>query len=122
MSIDGLWTIQLSETEEFYDQMQVGQQINRGGNLVLTNGQVLGGGMSYYYTGHYTSSGNTVSLQVTCTRYNDLTDGVFGDYDEATFSLSGTIDDEKMTLHGFLEEDKNKMIFIKAIKQADIFS
>lgn len=122
MSVDGLWTIQLSETEEFYDQMQVGQQINRGGNLVLINNQVLGGGMSYYYTGKYQTSGNTVSLHVKCTRYNDLTDGVFGDYGEAHFALSGTIDDEKMTLHGFLEEDKNKMVFIEAVKQADIFS
>ncbi len=122
MSAEGLWTIQLSETEEFYEQMQVGEQVNRGGNLVLINGQVLGGGISYFYTGIYVEEGDSISMKVKCKRYNDLTAGVFGDYDEASFSLSGTIADEKMKLHGFLEEDKNKMVYIEAEKKADIFS
>jgi hypothetical protein len=120
MSVEGLWTIQFSETEEFYENLQVSEEINRGGTLVFTKNKVFGGGISYYFTGSYESGNSTISMIITATRYNDLVPGSFGDPNEAVISLSGTISDDKMKLHGFLEIDKNKMIFIEAHKRAEI--
>jgi hypothetical protein len=116
----GLWTIQFSETEEFYDNLQVGEVINRGGTLVLSDGKVFGGGISYYFTGSYEPGNATITMSLTASRYNDLAPGIFGDDTAGQFSLTGTINDDKMKLHGFLESDKNKMLFIEAKKRSDI--
>ena len=100
--------------------MQVGEEINRGGTFILTDNQVFGGGISYYFTGSYESGKSTVSMTITAKRYNDLVPGIFDDATEGSISLSGTINGNKMKLHGYLENDKNKMIFIEAQKRAEI--
>ena len=120
MAAEGLWTVQFSETEEFYDNLQVGEQINRGGIIVLTNSKVFGGGISYYFTGSYESGGSTISIKLTATRYNEIVSGMFENDTGGRISLSGTINDNKMKLHGYLENDKNKMIYIEAHKRSDI--
>jgi hypothetical protein len=120
MSVEGLWTIQFSETEEFYDNIQVGEELNLGGVFVLTNNKVFGGGISFYYTGTYEATKATISLKIKSKRYNDLVPGAFGQTNEAAFTFSGTVNDDKMKLHGFLDDDKNKMAFIHASKRADI--
>jgi hypothetical protein len=120
MTAEGLWTIQFSETEEFYENLQVGEKINRGGTIVLNNSKVFGGGISYYFTGSYEFGGSTISMKLTAIRYNDLVPGLFGKDAEGHISFSGTINDNKMKLHGYLEEDKSKMIYIEAHKRADI--
>ena len=120
MKADGLWAVLLSETEEFYENMQVGEQINRGGTLVLINGKVYGGGISYYFVGTYESGDATISMTLQAQKYNDLVPGIFGVVDKVRFILSGTIDENYMQLHGNLEDDKDKMIFIKAQRQVDI--
>ena len=120
MTVEGLWTVQFSETEEFYENLQVGEQINRGGTFVLTNNKVFGGGISYYFTGSYESGDSTISMKLTTTRYNELVPGLFGDDTEGKISLSGTINEDKMKLHGYMNEDKSKMIFIEAHKRSDI--
>ena len=120
MKADGLWAVLLSETEEFYENIQVGEQINRGGTLVLINGKVYGGGISYYFVGTYESGDATISMTLQAQKYNDLVPGIFGVADEARLIFSGTIDENYMKLHGHLEDDKDKMIFIKAQRQVDI--
>jgi hypothetical protein len=120
MEESGLWTIQFSETEEFYDNLQVGEVINRGGTLVLTDNKVLGGGISYYFTGSYESGNATITMSLTATRYNDLAPGIFGEETTGQIALTGTINEDKMKLHGFLESDKNKMLFIEAKKRSEI--
>lgn len=120
MRVEGLWTVQFSETEEFYENLQVSEEIIRGGTFVLTNNKVFGGGISYYFTGSYEFSKSTVSMTITASRYNDFVPGIFGDASESSISLSGTISDNKMKLHGYLEKDKNKMIFIETHKQTEI--
>ena len=120
MKADGLWTVLVSDTEEFYENMQIGEQINRGGTLILINGKVYGGSISYYFVGTYESGDSTISMTLQAEKYNDLVPGVFGIADEAKFVLLGTIDENYMKLHGRLEDDKDKMIFIKAQRQLDI--
>ena len=120
MKADGLWTVLVSDSEEFYENMQVSEQINRGGTLVLIDGKVYGGGISYYFVGTYESGDSTISVTIKAVRYNDLVPGILGIADEARFILSGAIDENYMKLHGHLEDDKNKMIFIKAQRQVDI--
>jgi len=120
MSVEGLWTIQFSETEEFYGNIQVGEEINRGGVFVLTNNKIYGGGISFYHTGTYDTTGATINMKIISRRYNDLVSGAFEQSDEVALSFSGTVDDGKMKLHGFLDDDKNKMMFIHADKRADI--
>ena len=120
MKADGLWAVLLSETSEFSESMQVSERIDRGGILVLNNGKIHGGGISYYYVGTYESGDSTISVTIQAVRYNDLVPGIFGIADKARFILSGAIDENYMKLHGHLEDDKNKMIFIKAQRQVDI--
>lgn len=120
MNVEGLWTIQFSETKEFYENLQVGEQINRGGTLVFNEGKVFGGGISYYFIGTYESGDSTISISLKSTRYNDLVQGPFGDATEGNISLKGTINDNRMELHGFLDNDKSKMIYIFTHKRADI--
>jgi hypothetical protein len=120
MAVEGLWTIQFSETEEFYENMQVGEQLNNGGTLLFTDNKVFGGGISFYFTGSYESGSSTISMTITATRYNDIVPGAFGVSNEAALSFSGTISDNIMKLHGSLDNDKNKMIYIGAEKRADI--
>lgn len=120
MKADGLWAVLFSETAEIIENIPVAEQINRGGTLVLINGEVYGGGISYYYVGTYESGDSTISLNIQADRYNDLVPGIFGIADTARFILSGTIDENYMKLHGHLEDDKAKLIFIKAQRQIDI--
>jgi hypothetical protein len=120
MKIDGLWTILFSETAELIENIPVAEKINRGGNLVLINGKVYGGGISYYYAGTYESDDSTISMIIEAKKYNDLVPGIFGIPDKAMFILFGTIDENRMKLHGHLEDDKAKLIFIKAQRQIDI--
>ena len=120
MKADGLWTVLVSDSEEFYENMQVSEQINRGGTLVLINGKVYGGGISYYFVGTYESGDSTISMTLQAEKYNDLVPSVFGIADEARFVLLGAFDDNCMKLHGHLEDDKDKMIFIEAQRQINI--
>lgn len=120
MAAEGLWTIQFSETEEFYENLQVGEEINRGGIIVLTNSKVFGGGISYYFTGSYETGDTTLSMKITAMRYNDLVSGIFGNEATSGITFSGTVNGDVMKLHGYLDDDKNKMIFIEAHKRAEI--
>ncbi len=120
MKPDGLWTVLIFDTEEFYENMQVGEQINRGGTLVLIDGKVYGGGISYYFVGTYESGDSTISMTLQAEKYNDLVPGIFGIADEARLIFSGTIDENYMKLHGHLEDYVDKVIFIEAKRQAVI--
>ena len=120
MAVEGLWTIQLSETEEFYENVQVGEEIYNGGTLMFTDNKVFGGGISYFFTGSYESGNSTISMTITAKRYNDIAPGAFGSPNEVDLSFSGTISDNEMKLHGSLDSDKNKMIYIGAQKRAEI--
>ena len=120
MKVDGLWTVHFSETAEFMGNIPIAEQINRGGNLLLINGKVYGGGISYYYAGTYEYEDSTISMTIQAKKYNDLVPGIFGISEEATFILFGTIDENHMKLHGHPEEDKAKLIFIKAQRQIEI--
>lgn len=120
MKVDGLWTVLMSDTEEFYENMQVSEQINRGGTLVLIDGKVYGGGISYYFIGTYESGDSTISMTLQAEKYNDLVPGIFGIADEARLIFSGTIDENYMKLHGHLEDYVDKVIFIEAKRQVDI--
>jgi len=41
MSAEGLWTIQFAQAEEDHGGIQISEEVNRGGNLVLINNKVL---------------------------------------------------------------------------------
>jgi hypothetical protein len=119
MKVDGLWTVLFTETAEIIENMPVAEQINRGGNLVLINGKAYGGGISYYYAGSYESDDSTINMTIQAKKYNDLVPGIFSMPDEAMFNLFGTIDENHMKLHGHMENDKAKLLFIKAQRQIE---
>ncbi|MFT5395657.1 MAG: hypothetical protein ACI85N_000844 [Gammaproteobacteria bacterium] len=120
MKADGLWTVLFSETAEIIENIPVAEQINRGGTLVLINGKIYGGGISYYYAGTYEYDDSTISMTIQVKKYNDLVPGIFGISEGAMFVLFGTVDGDDMKLHGHPEDDKAKLIFIKAHRQIDI--
>ncbi len=118
MSVEGLWTIQLSETEEFLENIEVSEQINRGGNFFLMDNKLYGAGLSYYFTGTYEAAETTITLELVAQRYNDIVPGMLAD--GTTLKLSGTVNEDVMTLHGTIAGDVNQMIFLQAKKRAGI--
>jgi hypothetical protein len=120
MTAEGLWTIQFAEAEEDFGGMQLNEEINRGGTLVLQNERVYGGGISYYFVGTYDLSDSGISLIINCTKYNDIVSGVFGPVDEVRILLNGIIDGETMTLHGHIEDEQNKKLKIKAERKSKL--
>ena len=108
MSAEGLWTIQFAQTEEDHGGIQISEEMNRGGLLVLTDNKIYGGGISYYFVGTYEENDTGIALTINSTRYNDIVDGAFGASDEARLIFNGRIDGDEMTLHGNLEDEANK--------------
>ena len=120
MNAEGLWTIQFAQAEEDHGGIQVSEEVNRGGTLVLTSNRIYGGGISYYFIGTYEESDAGISLTINATRYNDIVAGVFGPMDEARLIFNGTIEGDTMTLHGNMEDEPNKRMIIKANRRAVI--
>ena len=120
MSAEGLWTIQFAQTEEDLGNVQVSEEINRGGNLVLIKNKLYGAGISYYFVGTYEETDAGISLTINCTRYNEIIPSQFGPNKEARLVFTGKIDEDTMTLNGHIEDQANIKLFIKAVKKADL--
>ena len=120
MSAEGLWTIQFAQSEEDHGGIQVSEDVNRGGVLILTNNRIYGGGVSFYFVGTYEESDAGISLTINATRYNDIVAGAFGTANEARLIFNGRIDGDEMTLSGHLEDEANKKMIIKSERRAAI--
>ena len=120
MSAEGLWTIQFAQAEEDHGGIQISEEVNRGGNLVLVNNKVYGAGISFYFVGTYDESDAGISITINSTKYNDIVDSPFGPVNEARLIFMGTIDGDMMTLHGHIEDHPDKKIFIKAEKRSEL--
>ena len=120
MSAEGLWTIQFAQAEEDHGGIQVSEEINRGGTLVLTNNRIYGGGISYYFVGTYEESDAGISLTINATRYNDIVEGAFGPANEARLIFNGTLEGNTMTLNGNMEDEPDKKMIIRAERRAVI--
>ena len=77
--------IQLSETEEFHENIEVSEQINRGGNFLLAGNKLYGAGISFYITGGYATNNSTITLYIIVQRYNDLIPGAIEDVSRLAF-------------------------------------
>ena len=120
MSVEGLWTIQFSKSEEEYAGMMIEEQVNRGGILILTGNRLYGGGISFYFVGTYKMSDTGIEVTVNAIRYNDIVPGVFGAGNEARLIFRGVVEGNTMTLHGHLEDDPKKSMVIKAERKTAI--
>jgi len=120
MNAEGLWTIQFAQAEEDHGGIQVSEEVNRGGTLVLTSNRIYGGGISYYFVGTYEEKDTGISLTINCTKYNDIVSGFFGPADEARLIFNGRIEADTMTLQGNVEDEPDKKIIIKAERRATI--
>lgn len=114
MKTEGLWTVQFAQSEEEHADMQVEEQLNRGGIFVLSGNRMLGGGLSYYFVGTYKVDGSKIEMTVNATKYNDIVPGPFGPVNEARLIFRGTIEDNTMTLHGHVEDKPGNKLVIKA--------
>lgn len=120
MSAEGLWTIQFAQAEEDHGGIQVSEEVNRGGVLVLTNNRIYGGGVSFYFVGTYDESDAGISLTINATRYNDIVAGAFGTATEARLVFNGRIDGNEMALNGNLEDEPDKKMIIKAVRRTEL--
>ncbi len=75
MSVDGLWTVEFSSTLNLFGT----------GIVVLNNKRLLGGDFGYYYSGTYSTSGETLEAKIDVTRFDKNAISVFGNIDQ--FSL-----------------------------------
>ncbi len=120
MSVAGLWTIQFAQAEEDHGGIQVSEEVNRGGTLVLTSNRIYGGGISYYFVGTYEESDAGISLTINATRYNDIIATSFGSSNEARLIFNERIDEDEMTLNGDLEDELDKKMIIRAERRAAV--
>ncbi len=118
MTAEGLWTIQCAQTEEDHGGIQISEEVNRGGNLVLIGNKVYGAGISFYFVGTYEESDAGISITLNCTRYNDIVPGQFGPANEARLIFMGRIDGETMELHGHIEDMPDNKLFIRAERRS----
>jgi hypothetical protein len=71
MNIEGIWAA------EFFAFPSVNSATGSG-IVVLQNGRVLGGDPTYYYSGSYSLSGNTLRGEVAVTHYQGQLNNIFG--------------------------------------------
>jgi len=114
MSVDGLWTIEFSKSEEEFSGLKVEEQMNRGGIIVLSGNRLLGGGLSYYFIGSYSVTGSNIDISLDAIKYNDIVSGPFGDTNKARVIFKGNITGNSMTLRGHLEDKPNSKLLIRA--------
>ena len=114
MTVEGLWTVQFSKSEEDHGGIKVEEQMARGGIFVLTGNRMYGGGLSYYFMGTYKVTDANIEITVNATKYNDIVPGPFGPVNEVRLIFNGRVNDQSMVLHGHVEDDPNKKLVIKA--------
>ena len=114
MTPEGLWTVDFAGSQQETANVVVSERINRGGILVLANGHVYGGGISYYFTGTYKAQDRTISVALTATRYNELMATPFENVPEVRLIFSGKVMDNSMSLEGHLEGYTSKRLVITA--------
>lgn len=114
MSPDGLWTVEFAGSQQSTGNVVVSEKINRGGTLVLSDGKVYGGAISFYFVGTYRMKDRDISLAITATRYNDLVPGIFGNAGEARLIFSGKVMDNSMSLEGQVEDNTAQRLIITA--------
>jgi hypothetical protein len=120
MALEGLWTVSFSTAEEEHANLVVSEEINRGGVIVFTGGKVYGGGISYYFLGNYTESGDVIQVGVKAIRYNELVSGMFGDVAELQMSFSGSASGDVLKLKGHLVDDPGRRLSIIAQRRQAI--
>lgn len=122
MSEEGLWTIQFFMSEEDHGDIQVSEEIYRGGNMFLKENRLYGGGVSYYLVGTYEVKGSGISMIINATRYNDLVEGPFGPINdnEGRVLFNGQIEGDTMKLQGHVEDKESKKMTIEAVKKVSL--
>ena len=117
MEIDGLWTVQFTSLRERHGGLPVEEEVARGGVFVITDGRVLGGGISYYFVGTACADGATIELQLHATRYNDFVTGLFDAGAQVQISAHGELRDDRMVLDAFVPGLANASIHIEATRR-----
>lgn len=117
MDIDGLWTVQFTSLREQYAGLTVEEEVYRGGVLVILNGHVLGGGISYYFVGESTLHGTIVEIDLRAIRYNDYVVGFFDAGAQVHMHARGTLQGDTMVLEAFMPGLANASIQIKATRR-----
>ncbi|MBM2830884.1 MAG: hypothetical protein HW411_1674 [Gammaproteobacteria bacterium] len=120
MAAEGLWTVQFSMSEEVQGGLQVEEEINRGGVLVLTGNRLYGGGISFYFIGTYKETSSGITITVNATRYNDIVTGHFGKLNEGRFIFNGTVAGKTMKLQGHVEDNPDKKMYITAEQRVEL--
>lgn len=114
MDIDGLWTVMFTATREQHAGLTVEEEVQRSGILVIVNGRILGGGISYYFSGGGTVDGEIVELDLRAIRFNDLVPGFFGTGVQVHIKARGTLRGETMQLEAFVPGHANASIQLTA--------
>lgn len=117
MSIDGLWTVQFTSVRERWAGLTVEEAIARSAVLVIEQGQVVGGGISYYFVGTGTVDGSKVEIDLRAVRYNDYVDGFFDAGAQVQMRARGTVRGDSMRLEAFMPGLANASIQLTATRR-----
>lgn len=110
MSVEGLWTV------EFFSTLSsVGK-----GVVVLTNGQILGGDDSYWYSGNYQKDNNSIKGKINITRFDPNAVSVFGDIARFSLEISVISDGNSFNGSAFVLEKPDLKMGFKGTKKVDL--
>ncbi|MCS3738243.1 hypothetical protein FHX16_000186 [Rhizobium sp. BK661] len=89
MSIEGLWIVEFSSPGG-----------EGSGTVVFSNGRLLGGDGSYYYSGHYSLKDSQITATLTANHYSGPLSNVFGPLRTVTLSLQGAVGGDLIMAQG----------------------
>jgi hypothetical protein len=92
------------------------------GLVVVDNGKIHGGDLSYLYRGRYDSDGSSVRATIHVSHYRGEPNSIFGPLRDFTLNLIGSAGDDTFNLSGQVQGYPQMGISIVAEKKANLFN
>jgi hypothetical protein len=90
------------------------------GLVVVDNGKIHGGDLTYLYRGTYQSDGQSVKAKIHVSHYRGQPNSILGAISNFVLTLSGKASDSGFALSGQVEGHPQLLISITAQRQADL--
>jgi len=107
---DGLWTVEFTSAMGFFGR----------GVLVIKNNNMMGGDMGYYYSGTFTTSGDTIKGSIQITRFDPNAISILGDRERFLLDFQAKIADGTFRGTAALRGSPELKVNFNGIKREDV--